>query len=173
VGLSAAAATAVVGLVNGRQQRRHHRDNLVLDVELAMQLKDGPTKSILEDFIAWEIQHIAVRGYTEVQRRARNFMSVVVLAASITMLGIDAASNSHEIRQFLIIAAFVSGLLFLILAAVLLWKENLEYEKRRLTAPTETSIRTKFRNALKLKRIQAAWKALTGADEPGGPTSPQ
>ncbi|BBX83709.1 hypothetical protein MAUB_15820 [Mycolicibacterium aubagnense] len=88
-----AAATAVVGLVNDRQQRRHHRDNLALDVELAKLLKDGSAaKQILDGFITSEIRRIAVRGYTEDKRRLRNSVFVFVLAASITVLGIDAAS---------------------------------------------------------------------------------
>ncbi|TLH59712.1 hypothetical protein QDT91_08835 [Mycolicibacterium aubagnense] len=130
VGLGAAAATAVVGLVNDRQQRRHHRDNLALDVELAKLLKDGSAaKQILDGFITSEIRRIAVRGYTEDKRRLRNSVFVFVLAASITVLGIDAASNSHEIRQCLFWAAVVSGLLSLILAAVVLQKEHQKHKK--------------------------------------------
>ncbi|AQT81975.1 hypothetical protein B1R94_26025 [Mycolicibacterium litorale] len=60
--MTAAAATVVVALINGRLQRRDIRDNLKRDIELAKQLEAGSTsKIILEDHIAFTIDDM-VRG---------------------------------------------------------------------------------------------------------------
>jgi hypothetical protein len=170
VGLSAAAATVVGALINARQQRRDVRDNLARDVELAKQLEDGSkAKSILEEFITRQIRFLAVRAYTQVERIVLTAMFVIAQASTITALGIAVASHEQLLRRVVITLAIASTALFWISSRVLRRAQKREYAKRRLASdqtPTDSSIRTKLRNAKKLKRIRAAWKVLTGPDEP-------
>jgi hypothetical protein len=171
VGLVAAAATVVVAVINSRQSRRDARDNLNRDIELAKQLQDGShAKQILDRLISDEIENLALYQAPEMRgaRAAMLVFGVIAQAGLITLLGMRIASGDQNLERTLTVASQLFVAIFLVMAAIL--QRVMSHKKAELEATPRHRAAwvRRIRSALKVERIQSAWKVLTAPEEPKG-----
>ena len=119
IGLTAALATVVVALINGRQSRRDARENLKRDIELVKQLQDGRAKEMLERLIAEEIAHLGLTQSMKGERTVFLWTAMAAISAGITLLGIEIAAGRATVGFAVRMFAFAAIGLFLLLGSCL------------------------------------------------------
>lgn len=178
IGLSSALATVVVAVVNGRNSRRDARENIKRDVELAKQMQDGSqAKEILENFISFQIQRLAVNSATQAERFALFLAFAITQSSLVTLLAITIASQDpRQIHTTLVLIAAVGAVSLIITGEVLVRTRevarthlyNLDFDLHRVP-PIGISIRkllSRAGNMLKIDNIKAAWNALHSDTKP-------
>jgi hypothetical protein len=164
VGLVSALATVIVALVNGRKSGRDARDNLVRDIELAKQLRDGSrAKDILEEFLEEQIRHLVLDTYTRASRMVAFGWFVLVQMCLITLLIRQYAADPGQIDGGLKVVAICSGvsaLLFMFLTIRRRGRLQKLWPLDLFTPLPPSRFGEGLRNALRTANIRAAWNVL-------------